>query len=72
MVLRQYPREHPAPFTLTVGVLNVLFEQEATARMAFNKITENFVGADLSAFRGFHDISPNLLKIIIGPWCQFS
>jgi len=29
--------KQPAPLTLKVVVLNMLLEQEATARMAFNK-----------------------------------
>jgi hypothetical protein len=33
---------------------------------AFNKINRISVGADVSAFRGFHDILPILLISIIG------
>ena len=33
--------------------------------MLINKITEVSVGADLSAFRGFHDTPFNLLNFII-------
>ena len=39
-------KEQPAPLPNTIDVLNMMFEQEATAKIAFNKITEIFVGAD--------------------------